>query len=60
MAEERERERKRERERGAEGERKRERLRPNQKRVKWVRVAGESDKKRRGSFTGVKSDSERG
>ena len=45
-------------------ERERERLRPKQKRVKWVRVAGESERvserKRRGWFTCLKSDSEPG
>ena len=43
-----------------EGERKTERLHPKQKRVKWVRVADESERKRRGWFTCLKSDSERG
>ena len=45
-------------------ERKTERLHPKQKRVKWVRVADESERvserKRRGWFTCLKSDSERG
>ena len=47
-----------------EGERKTERLHPKQKRVKWVRVADESERvseiKRRGWSTCLKSDSERG
>ena len=47
-----------------EGERKTERLRPKQKRVKWVRVAGESERvserKRRGWFRCLKTDIERG
>ena len=47
-----------------EGERKTERLHPKQKRVKWVRVADESERvseiKRQGWFTCLKSDSERG
>ena len=55
---------KKERERGREGERKTERLHSKQKRVKWVRVADESKRvseiKRRGWFTCLKSDSERG
>ena len=46
---------------GGEGERKAESLRPKQKRIKWVRVACESERvserKRRGC---LKSDSERG
>ena len=51
-------------EKKSEGEGKTERLRPKQKRIKWVRVAGESERvrerKRRGWFTCLKSDSERG
>ena len=51
-------------EREREGERKTERLRPKQKKVKWVRVAGESERvserKGRGWFRCLKSDSERG
>ena len=51
-------------ERQGEGERKTESLLPKQKRVKWVRVAGESERvserKKRGWFTCLKSDSERG
>ena len=47
-------------EREGEGERKTERLRPKQKRVKWVRVAGESERvserKRRGWFRCLKSE----
>ena len=47
-----------------ERERKTERLHPKQKRVKWVRVADESERvskiKRRGWLTCLKSDSERG
>ena len=47
-----------------EGERKTESLHPKQKRVKWVRVVDESERvseiKRRGWFTCLKSDSERG
>ena len=53
-----------ERERVGEGERKTERLRPKQKRVKWVRVAGESERvserKRRGWFRCLKTDIELG
>ena len=53
-----------EREREREGERKTERLRPKQKRVKWVRVAGESERvnerTRQGWCTCLKSESERG
>ena len=49
-----------ERERGRE----KERLHPKQERVKWVRVAGESERvserKRRGWLTCLKSNSERG
>ena len=47
-----------------EGERKTERWHPKQKRVKWVKVADESERgseiKRQGWFTCLKSDSERG
>ena len=47
-----------------EGERKTEKLHPKQKRGKWVRVVDESEtmseKKRRGWFTCLKSESERG
>ena len=47
-----------------EGERKTERLHPKQQRVKCVKMADESERmserKRRGWFTCVKSDSERG
>ena len=57
-------EREREREGDGKGERKTERLGPKQKTVKWVGVAGESERgserKRRGWFTCMKSDNERG